>query len=78
MNDTTPEAAAILDKLFKGKTGEERMQMASSMFDTAREFVLSSLSKSLTKREIKQQLFLRLYRNDFSAKQLTDILNTFP
>jgi len=51
MNDTTPEAAAILDR-------QTRL--------------------SLTKKEVKQQLFLRFYKNDFTGKQITEILNSFP
>lgn len=78
MNDTAPETAAILDRLYKEKTGEERLQMASSMFDTARQLVLLSLPKNLSQKERKQQLFLRIYKNDFTQKQLTDILNSFP
>jgi hypothetical protein len=77
MNDTRPEAAAILLKLFKGKSGEERIKIASSMFDTAKKLVLDSLPKHLSKKEIRQQLFLRFYINDFTGKQITNILNSF-
>lgn len=53
-------------------TGEERLQMASSMFTTSREMILSSLKERFPKAthsELRGLLFLRLYKNDFSKEE---------
>ncbi len=77
MIDTTTEAEKIQSELFDKMTGEERMKIASDMFDTARTLVLASLDKNLNDTEKRKALFLRFYGNDFSVNEKEKILNNF-
>ena len=77
MIDTTTEAEKIQSELFDKMTGEERMKIASDMFDTARTLVLASLDKNLNDTEKRKALFLRFYGNDFSVDEKEKILNNF-
>ncbi len=75
MIDTTTKAEKIQSELFDKMTGDERMKIASDMFDTARTLVLASLDKNLNDKEKRKALFLRFYGNDFSANEKEKILN---
>ncbi|MCH7773243.1 MAG: hypothetical protein IH784_02415 [Bacteroidetes bacterium] len=74
MIDTTTEAEKIQSELFDKMTGEERMKIASDMFDTARTLVIASLDKNLNDTEKRKALFLRFYGNDFSEDEKEKIL----
>jgi len=75
MNDTIPEIQDKIDDIYKNKTGEEKLLIALSMFETAREIVISSLPNNLTERELRKALFLRFYGNDFSVDEKEKILS---
>jgi len=75
MNDTAPEIQDKIDDIYKNKTGEEKLLIALSMFETARELVISSLPKNLSERELRKALFLRFYGNDFSINEKEKILS---
>ena len=77
MNDTRPEARKIQNELFAKFTGEERVIIASEMFETARKIVLSSLPENLSDKEIKQAVFLRFYRKDFTEQQIAEIFKRY-
>jgi len=77
MTDTTYEAEKIQSKLFDKMTGEERLKIASDMFDTARTLVLASMNKDLNEMEKRKILFLRFYESDFSKEELEKILKAF-
>lgn len=74
MNDTRPEAQRVLDELFAGLSGEERLKMGLEMFDTARKIVISSFPPGLSEKEIRKRLFLRFYGDDFSEDEKRKIL----
>ncbi len=75
MIDTTAKAEKIQSELFSKMTGDERMKIASEMFDTARTLVLASLDKNLNDKEKRKALFLRFYGNDFSTNEKEKILS---
>jgi len=75
MIDTTTEAEKIQSELIDKMTGEERMKIASDMFDTARTLVIASLDKNLNDTEKRKALFLRFYGNDFSREEKEKILS---
>ncbi len=77
MIDTTTKAEKIQSELFDKMTGDERMKIASDMFDTARTLVLASLDKNLNDKEKRKALFLLFYGNDFSVNEKEKILNNF-
>ena len=74
MNDTTPEIQDKIDDIYKNKSGEEKLLIALSMFETARELVISSLPNNLSDKELRKELFLRFYGNDFSINEKEKIL----
>ena len=75
MNDTSPEIAALQRKLIMEKTGAERIKMGAQMCETARRIVLSSFPEGLSRREIRQRLFLRYYGHEFTPEQTAKILD---
>jgi len=75
MNDTLPEAQKYLDELYKKFSGEEKIIMASGMYDATRDIIISSLPPNLSRKEMLTELFLRFYKDDFTEEQIKDILN---
>lgn len=77
MNDTSPEIEARFFEMMMGKSGQERMKMGFSMFNMARLQVIVSIKKSNPHadiREIRREIFLRFYRDDFSPQEREKIL----
>lgn len=77
MNDTSPEVESLFNELMMKKTGQERMQMGFSMFEMARKQVLASIinqNPNVDSREIRKQLFLRFYGDDFTPEEREKIL----
>ena len=64
MNDTPPQIAAMVRRMLLGRSGTERMAMASRMFDAARTMVLASFPPGLSGLEIKRRLCERLYGDE--------------
>jgi hypothetical protein len=69
--DTPAELNALLFRKIMEKSGTERMVIACSMNDTARELVWSGIPKTLTEPE-RRQLFLdRFYgKSIFTAQSI--------
>lgn len=62
--DTHRQIDKLLFEKFKRLSGEERVEMATSMFDTAREIVMSSLkdkNPGISEAEINAELLARFY-----------------
>jgi hypothetical protein len=74
MTDTSPEFAQFYFDKIMSLSPKERLRMGSSLYDTAREIVLSSLPENMSETEKKVQLFLRFYENDFTKEQLEKII----
>ena len=69
MNDTTPEIAVLYRNLIMNKSVEERLLMGCSMYDTAKKIVRSAIYNKrpeITEEEMKKEIFLRFYGNEFS------------
>ena len=78
MNDTTPEIAAIFERMMMKKSGQERLQMGFSIFSMARRQVIAAIRKNKPDAdvvEIRREIFLRFYGNDFSQEDQKKILN---
>jgi hypothetical protein len=59
MSDTSPEAAEIQASIYRGMTGEERLQLAVQMSVAARELTLARLRvqhPEWSDRELKREL----------------------
>lgn len=77
MSDTSKSVKNKIDEIYLKKTGEEKLLMALRMFETAREFVISSLPNNLSDKELRKALFLRFYGNDFSVNEKEKFLSNF-
>lgn len=74
MDDTSPEIKNEMRKRIMSLSEAERLVMGSRMFDASRQLVLSSFPKNLNDMEIREQFFLRLYKNDFSDMERRSII----
>jgi hypothetical protein len=61
MTDTPPAVAELVRRKLMARPAEERFLMGIRMFDAARQMVLASLPRGLPDRELRRQLFWRLY-----------------
>jgi len=69
MFDTHPEIAVRYRELMMRKSGQQRVVMGCSMYDTAKQIVRSAIYNSrpgITDAEIKREFFLRFYGPEFS------------
>ena len=67
MNDTSPEFARIVADRHRAMTPEERLRIASDMFETARTLVESSLPPGLSRYERRLALIRRIYGAELPA-----------
>lgn len=70
MNDTSRKVAAMVAERHRQMTPDERMRIASSMFDTARAIVESSLSPDLSRRERRLAYVKRMYGDELPEAAL--------
>jgi hypothetical protein len=70
MNDTPAKIAEMVAARHRQMTPEERMSIASSMFDTARAIVESSLPPNLNRRERRLALAERMYGKELPRAAL--------
>lgn len=74
MNDTSDLIKEKLESNYASISGEEKLLMALSMFETARELVIASLPKDISESELRKELFLRFYGNDFDEDEKIKII----
>ena len=70
MSDTSPEIERMVFDHYQQMTSEERMKIASSMFETARVIVDSSLPKTLTGRDRRLAIARRFYGDELPEAAL--------
>lgn len=61
MNDTSPEIAKMIRDRVMALSPGERLLMASRSFDAAREIMIASMPKVLSKNEFNRRLYERTY-----------------
>ena len=79
MNDTAPEIAVLYRNLIENKSGEERLLMGCSVYDTAKQIVRSAICNNrpgITDEEMKKEIFLRFYGKEFSQVNREKLLST--
>ena len=77
MNDTPPEIDQMIRENFLKKTPQERFKIGCEMYDTSRYLVRWAILKEnpqISEVELRQQLFLRFYGDEFSAEEKEKIL----
>ena len=70
MNDTSLEMEKIVRERYQQMSPDQRMRIASSMFETAREIVESSLPSNLPPKERRLAWARRLYAGELPEKAL--------
>jgi hypothetical protein len=78
MNDTHPKIAIHFRNLLMSKTGQERLLMGCSMYDTAKEIVRSSIFNDhpgITETEMIKEIFLRFYGHEFNQDEREKVIS---
>ncbi|MHB1391243.1 MAG: hypothetical protein ACYCXF_08470 [Thermoleophilia bacterium] len=81
MNDTTPDMEKRFVSMIAARSPADRMRMASSMFDTGRTLLRIGLmrkNESISEGQLRAQMFLRLYGDDFASSEITRIASSIP
>jgi len=74
MKDTPESMEKRYKAMLNKKSNVERLRMGCSMFKLAGSFIISSLiDKGIKPDELKKNLFLRIYGNDFD-KEIKDCI----
>ena len=74
MGNKTNKVDKLYKKMLREKSGEERMMMGFSMFQFSTKILLSSLKEKSPARDLKRNIFTRLYGNDFDDKKKKEII----
>lgn len=80
MNDTPPEIAEKVRESILKKTPQERFKMGCEMYDTSRYLITWAITQEnpqITPVELRQQLFLKFYGDEFSPEEKEKILAFF-
>ena len=84
MKDTSPAVQRQFREMIMKKSGQERLLMGFSMFDMARNIVISSIktkNQNADSKAILSEIFLRFYGSDFpnnNKEILKEILKSRP
>lgn len=70
MNDTSDTVGRMVTARYDAMTPLERVQIASSMYDTARAIIESSLSAGLTREQRRYAIAKRLYGDELPEAAL--------
>jgi hypothetical protein len=70
MNDTSAELSKIVLNHYRSMTPAERLSAASSLYETARRIVESSLASGLTTEQRRLAIVRRLYGNELPEEAL--------
>lgn len=74
MKDTHPIIEKEFDQRLSSLTPEKRMEIGAKMFQVTKEIILASLSNKADEKEIKVELFNRLYGDEFSERERENII----
>ncbi|MFH1454525.1 MAG: hypothetical protein ABIH00_11200 [Armatimonadota bacterium] len=80
MKDTNPKINEKFINLIMEKTPAERLIMGCSMFDAAKQIVISAIKEAhpgISDLRMKEEIFMRFYGTDFSALSVKKILKSF-
>lgn len=71
MKDTSIKIEKLFHKLYRNRSGEERLIMGCSMFDTSKQIVISSIKHkkpNINKRDLRIGIFNQFYGRDFNIQ----------
>ena len=81
MSDTPTQIQQRYKEMLMSRTPTERLRMVSRMYNSGRKLVISGIQNrrhELNASQLRGQLFLRMYGNDFSAADIKKIINKIP
>lgn len=81
MSDTPPHVEKMYRELLMSRSPYERLKMACSMFDTARNLLAAGIRHrhpDIDEIDLRTEVFRCLYRRDFSEEQLNKIISQMP
>ena len=81
MDDTPTKIRQRYNEMLLSKSPLERLRMASRMYDSVRKLVISGIQnerQQLDTSQLRGQLFMRMYGNDFKAADRERIINKIP
>jgi len=81
MNDTTPYIEKRISSMIAARSPVERLRMASCMFDSGRTLLKAGLerqNKALSEGQLRAQVFLRMYGDDFTSSEIKQIASSIP
>jgi hypothetical protein len=70
MNDTPAKFSVVVRERHARMSADERMQIASDMFDTARNIIESSLPETLSRRDRRLAVARRMYNDELPEAAL--------
>jgi hypothetical protein len=77
MNDTSPEMERKMMEMIMTKSPIERVMMGCSMYETSKQLIIEGILRQnpgISKVKLRQEIFLRFYRDDFTPSQRDKIL----
>jgi hypothetical protein len=78
MRDTPTSITLKICEMIQLKSPIERLQMGSSMYETSKRLVTRAIlenNPNISKKNFKQEFFLKFYGNDFNSKDREKILS---
>ena len=81
MSDATKKTELRYKEMLMSRTPLERLRMVSRMFDSSRKLVIAGIQNErpqISDAQLRGQLFLRMYGNDFTAADRKRIINKIP
>jgi hypothetical protein len=81
MNDTPAKIEQRYQEMLLSKTPQERLKMASRMYDSGRRLVIAGILKRrprLDTLRLRAELFLRMYGSDFTTADKERIMKKIP
>ena len=81
MDDTPTKMKKLYHEMLLSKSPLDRLRMASRMYDSVKKLAISGILKErrhLDPPRLKRELFLRIYGNDFPARDRERIMKKIP
>jgi len=73
MSDTSPKMERIVSERYRQMSADERVRIASAMFETARKIVESSLPAGMSRKERRLAWARRVYGGELPEKALVAV-----
>ena len=76
MRDTPPAVDAMYRELLMSRTPAERVRMAASMHEAAKDIIRAGIPDDCwrTEADLRIEVFRRFYRQDFSPEEMARIV----